>query len=159
MCEVMAAIFDFAELACDRYPRREQEIECGFNVILRWAMPNQTWSRFGWFIWLSFGPYMVMRCLYLTLAARADVTNGIPLLSLHSAIVSPFDLVVSVLNESSSLLMMEKIVFIFVFYGQLILFVPWALYTWSNVALLKSSLQRWSEKIKPGQVYPGLNSN
>ena len=160
MIEVMAAIFDFALLACDRFPRRPTSMESGFNIILRWGMPNQSWSRLGWIIWLSYAPYMIARILYLTVeSTMPKIVESNPPLSLIDALPSLLALpsaAVSIATESSVETMLLRSAHIFCFYVQLALFVPWALFQWSNIALLKSSLQRWTEKRKPGQVYPAL---
>jgi phosphatidylglycerophosphate synthase len=63
MAEIMAAVFDFAIHAADRYPRRGKQ--SGFCIILEWGMPGGGWSTFGWIIWLSYPFFVCARCLSL----------------------------------------------------------------------------------------------
>jgi hypothetical protein len=62
--EIVAALFDFAIVACDRYPKRGPQ--SGFCVILEWAIPGGRYSQLGWINWLSYPFFVVARCMFIT---------------------------------------------------------------------------------------------
>lgn len=76
MTEVMAALFDFAILSSDRYPRRAAEFERGFNIVLACTIPGGSWNRLGWAMWLAYPHFVLSRCLFLD-----PRTEGVELLS------------------------------------------------------------------------------
>lgn len=64
MVEVVAALYDFAMLACDRYPARPPQ--SGICIIIEWAIPGGKYTDLGWVIWLAYPHFVFARCIYLT---------------------------------------------------------------------------------------------
>jgi phosphatidylglycerophosphate synthase len=63
MVEVVAALYDFAMLACDKYPPRSPQ--SGICIIIEWAIPAGRYTDLGWVIWLAYPHFVAARCLYL----------------------------------------------------------------------------------------------
>lgn len=71
MVEVVAALYDFAMLACDRYPARSPQ--SGICIIIEWAIPAGRYTDLGWVIWLAYPFFVTARCLHLA--------DAVPMLS------------------------------------------------------------------------------
>ncbi len=84
--EVSCALFDFAIVATERYPKRDHY--GSFLIILDWCTPKGSYSTFGTFIWISFPIWVISRCLYISLDGAFPITNNL-LLTLQYALFLP----------------------------------------------------------------------
>ena len=84
--EIVAALFDFAIVACDRYPPRPKQ--SGFNIILEWAIPGGRYTQLGWINWLSFPFFVVARCMALSGQYHSIVVGFLTLVQVVLALPS-----------------------------------------------------------------------